>query len=232
MATEPVVRFRGVSFAYAGAAFSLRVDELALRPGEQAACIGPSGSGKTTLVSLIAGLLLPQRGEVWTLGREMGRLSPSARRELRLTQIGMVFQEFELLEYMTALENMTLAWNLGAARDVEALREAARETARAAGIEALLGRKPRELSQGERQRVALCRALATRPKVILCDEPTGNLDPRATGAVLDLLLERARATGAAVLMVTHNHAVLPRFERVIDLAAMARDAAGPAGAGA
>ncbi|MBI1190025.1 MAG: ATP-binding cassette domain-containing protein [Tepidisphaera sp.] len=224
-----MVRLQGVSFAYPHAAFSLRVDELALQPGEHAACIGPSGAGKTTLVSLIAGLLLPQQGEVRALGRAMSELSPSARRELRLTQIGMVFQEFELLDYMTALENMTLAWNLGAAGDIEPLREAARETARAAGIEHLLSRKPRQLSQGERQRVALCRALATRPRLILCDEPTGNLDPKATGAVLDLLLDQAAATNAAVLMVTHNHAILPRFGRVIDLAAMtpgARDKAG------
>ncbi|MFA6043698.1 MAG: ATP-binding cassette domain-containing protein [Phycisphaerales bacterium] len=221
MATQPAVTLEDVTFAYPGASFSLRVEELHIHAGEHVACIGPSGSGKTTLVSLIAGLLVPQAGRVLTLGHRMSALPDAERRSVRRSRIGMVFQEFELLEYLSALDNIALAWNLGAATDRGALKIAAIEAAQAAGISHLLARKPRQLSQGERQRVALCRALATRPKLILCDEPTGNLDPTATNAVLDLLLAQARATGAALLMVTHNHTLLPRFDRVIDLAAFA-----------
>lgn len=226
MATEPVVRLSAVSFAYPGGALCLRVEGMEIAPGELVACIGPSGSGKTTLVSLIAGVLIPNAGSVRTLGREVSALTDAGRRKLRREEIGMVFQEFELLEYLTAMENITLAWRLGGVTNREALRRGAIQAAQAAGIGHLLARKPRQLSQGERQRVALCRALATNPKLILCDEPTGNLDPMATSAVLDLLLAQARATGAAMLMVTHNHALLPRFDRVIDLAALG------AGAGA
>ena len=231
MASEPVIQLRDVEFSYnseSGSAgtqnhreFRLRIPALALNPGQHAACIGPSGSGKTTLVNLIAGMVVPSRGTVRTLGIDLSELPEPARRSLRRQRIGMVFQEFELLEYMSALENILLAQHMCHPGELRLARNAmverAHNLAEAAGITHTLRRKPAGLSQGERQRVALCRALVTSPELILCDEPTGNLDPRATGTVLDLLFAQAAATHASVFMVTHNHAVLDRFSQTIDM---------------
>lgn len=220
MATEQVVQLRGVEFAYAagGGAFALRVPEFSLARGEAVACVGPSGCGKTTLLHLVAGVLAPGRGSVRVLGEELGSMAEGRRRELRLRRVGMVFQEFELLEYLTARENVLIASRF-TDLDRRELGARADALAEAAGVGHLLARKPRRLSQGERQRVALCRALVTRPELVLCDEPTGNLDPETTRRVLDLVLDRARADGAGVLCVTHNHDLLSRFDRVFDIGA-------------
>jgi putative ABC transport system ATP-binding protein len=245
MASEPVIQLRDVEFTYdaqrGGEAtrdprhFRLSVPSLVLNQGQHAACIGPSGSGKTTLVNLIAGIVVPSRGSVHTLGIEISGLSEPQRRALRRHRIGMVFQEFELLEYMSALENILLAQNMSGSGELQTSRttlmERALTLAETAGISHTLRRKPARLSQGERQRVALCRALVTSPELILCDEPTGNLDPRATGTVLDLLFAHAAATNASVFMVTHNHTVLDRFTQTIDMTALCGLAAMP-GAGA
>src|SRR5690606_1065120 len=164
-------------------------------------------------------------------GVELSSASESRRRRVRLRTVGMVFQEFELLEYLTGLQNILLPYTLGLPPD-SGERDRAVELARACGIERTLGRRPRRLSQGERQRVAICRALVAEPKLVVADEPTGNLDPRAGAAVLDLLLEQAAARSAAVVMVTHNHTVLDRFGRVIDMEADGLVAAGAGAAGA
>lgn len=197
-------------------AFELRVPSLSIRPGEVLACIGPSGSGKTTLLNLIAGIALPDAGSVRVLGHDLAATSEAQRRRLRLSRLGLVFQEFELLEYISAWENITLAARLGR-QDRRALASQALALARAADIEHALARRPHALSQGERQRVAVCRALATAPALILCDEPTGNLDPDSAAAITSLLLAQARALGAGLLMVTHNHALLPSFDRILRL---------------
>jgi putative ABC transport system ATP-binding protein len=233
MASEPVIQLSDVDFSYRSASraavtphrpdFALHIPTLSLACGEHAACIGPSGSGKTTLVNLIAGIVNPSRGTVRTLGVDISVMKEPARRAMRCARIGMVFQEFELLEYMSAMQNILLAEQLQGA-DLRAtehseLEARAHALAAAAGISHTLQRKPARLSQGERQRVALCRALVTQPQLILCDEPTGNLDPVSTVTVLDLLFSQAAASGASVLMVTHNHSVLDRFSHIIDMAA-------------
>jgi putative ABC transport system ATP-binding protein len=238
-----MIEFREVEFAYEPSqgsgggpatpgSFVLRVPQLTIGSGEQVACIGPSGCGKTTLVSLISGVLAPTRGEVKTLGLSMGKVSERRRRAHRLARIGMMFQEFELFEYLTAIENITVARRLApvasafplSARSL--LHEAGR-LAEATGISHLLHRKPGRLSQGERQRVAICRALVTKPTLILCDEPTGNLDPATASAVLELLLSQATATGATLLMVTHNHDLLSKFGRILDVGRGLWDARNP-----
>lgn len=218
---------RGVSFEYARAAgtrpFRLEVEELSLAPGEAAAVIGPSGSGKTTLVHLCAGILVPEAGAVSVGGVRLDRLSDGERRRERARQVGLVFQEFELLDYLSALENILVPLRIrGADRgELRSGRARATELADAVGIADLLGRLPAQLSQGERQRVAIARALVTDPALVLCDEPTGNLDPEAASHAVDLLLEQARARGAALLMVTHDHGLLDRFDRVIDVTTLA-----------
>jgi len=209
---------RGVVWNYPDADFELRVGELAAGRGEAVACIGPSGCGKTTLVNLISGILVPQQGTIELAGEGLTGLNERARRARRIASIGMVFQEFELLEYLNALDNILLPYHVADELALDGtVRERARELAGAMGIGALLERKPRRLSQGERQRVALCRALVTEPELLLCDEPTGNLDPRNADTIVDLLLRQARERDATVFMVTHDHSLLERFDRTVDV---------------
>ncbi|MFZ4430198.1 MAG: ABC transporter ATP-binding protein [Phycisphaerales bacterium] len=219
-----MIEFVDVRFAYSGSgAFALHVPALTVSPGERVALIGPSGSGKSTLLLLAGGVLLPASGSVRLASDDLTRVAASRRRRLRLYRIGMVFQEFELLEYLTVRENITLAGRLDAGIDARSLAVEAERLATAAGVAALLDRKPAALSQGERQRVAACRALATRPAALLCDEPTGNLDPTNADIVTRLLLDHARDHRAALLMSTHRHESLDAFDRVVDIAAFRRD---------
>lgn len=205
-------------FAYGDGGFELAVDGLAIDSGEHVACIGPSGTGKTTLVNLIAGILVPERGRVLVDGEDIARLTDAERRRFRISNIGLVFQEFELLDYLSALENIVLPYHVTPHLSLDAaVSERARALADSMGIAHVLARRPRRLSQGERQRVAICRALVNEPKLLMCDEPTGNLDPRTAGVTLDLLFERVTERGATLLMVTHNHGVLDRFGRVLDV---------------
>lgn len=216
-------RLHGVRFRYGRAgepgAFQLAVDDLAIAPGEAVACIGPSGSGKTTLVHLAAGILTPEAGEVHLGGARIDDLADEERRQRRALEVGLVFQEFELLDYLSGLDNVLLPHRLaGAGRErMAAARARAEHLAGTLGIEEVLGRVPRRMSQGQRQRVAIGRALVTEPSLVLCDEPTGNLDPTTADDVLTLLLAEARGRGAALLMVTHDHSLLERFDRVVDV---------------
>lgn len=215
-----LVRCDDVRFAYGEGGFALQVDELVLRPGERLACVGPSGSGKTTLAHLLAGILLADAGRVRFEGVDLADLSEDGRRALRVRRIGLVFQRFELLSSLSALENILLPYHVSPALALDdAVRQRALDLAAATGIGHVLEALPARLSQGERQRVAICRALVTRPRLVIADEPTGNLDPVATAAALDLLEDRVAAGGASLLVVTHDHGLLPRFERVLTTSA-------------
>jgi len=214
-----LIEFTNLAFRYGGGPFELKVPSLRLAAGEQAACIGPSGSGKTTLLHLAAGILLPDAGRVAFDGTEWKSSSDAQRRRVRITRIGLVFQEFELFEHLTVHENILLPYYVNPTLHVdESVATGLAELADAVGIADHLDRRPRELSHGERQRVALCRALITRPSLVLADEPTGNLDPDATARILTLLQMEARRRNATLLMVTHDHSLLASFDRVIDLA--------------
>ncbi|MEZ5965230.1 MAG: ABC transporter ATP-binding protein [Planctomycetota bacterium] len=223
------VEIERLRFGYGPGAFVLDLPRLRLDAGEVVACIGPSGSGKTTLVNLLAGIDVPQSGSVRLDGVAMSALPDAARRAFRLARIGLLFQELELLDYLSALDNVLLPFHLAGRAAVTAARiGAARALAASMGLTPpLLERRPAQLSQGERQRVALCRALVTEPSLVLCDEPTGNLDPRTATTVLDLLLDEVRRRGATLLMVTHDHALLPRFDRVIDMSNLCSAAEAP-----
>lgn len=218
MTASSMIRVEGLRFAYGTDAFGIEIPSLDIARGEHVACIGPSGSGKTTLVNLISGILTPDAGSVAVGGEMVSSLPDAARRALRIAKIGMVFQEFELLDYLTALENVTLPYHVTPHLELgDTVRDRARQLARTMGIEGVLARRPRHLSQGERQRVAICRALVTSPGLIMCDEPTGNLDPDTATRTLDLLFAQVRDHGATLMMVTHNHGILDRFDRVIDM---------------
>jgi ABC-type lipoprotein export system ATPase subunit len=217
----PAVELDGVRFAYDQSGFGLVIDHLTIGRGERVACIGPSGSGKTTLAHLIAGILQPNRGTVRVEGVEVSALGDAARRALRLGRIGMVFQQFELLEYLTAGDNILLPYHLGAKPrcDTAVLARAA-QLAAVMGIGPLWRRLPGALSQGERQRVATCRALVTQPTLVIADEPTGNLDDANSERLLELVFAQSAEHGAALLMVTHDHRLVDRFHRCVDLSTL------------
>jgi putative ABC transport system ATP-binding protein len=214
-----MITVENLSFRYSATSFGLRVPAFHLQDRERVAIVGPSGSGKTTLLNLIAGILTPEAGRIDVAGTDVATLSEVERRRFRASTIGFVFQDFALLDYLSARQNILYPYRITPALTLNAAaRERAEELAAACGIGDKLDRHPTALSQGEQQRVAICRALVTQPKLILSDEATGNLDPESKARILDLLFEQAREAGAAVLAVTHDHELLPRFERVLDFA--------------
>jgi len=214
-----MLKIEGLSFAYPGSDFQLSIPDFTLEAGEKVAVVGPSGTGKTTLLNLISGLVVPDQGAVHLGDTVMSDLPDAARRALRAAQIGFVFQDFALLEYLSARENILYPFRItGGAKLDAAARARAESLAASCGLADKLDRHPNALSQGEQQRVALCRALVMQPHLILADEATGNLDPKNKSVILDLLFARADEEGAALLAVTHDHELLPRFDRVIDFA--------------
>ncbi|MCZ6464428.1 MAG: ABC transporter ATP-binding protein [Proteobacteria bacterium] len=212
-----MISIEDLRFRYAKGQFALDIPALAIERGERVAVIGPSGSGKTTLLHLIAGIRTPQRGQVVTGGVEVSSLDGPKRRDFRIGNVGLVFQEFELLEYLNVLDNILLPYRINGSMKLD--REVRRRAVRLAeevGIGDKLGRLSVQLSQGERQRVAVCRALIAEPGLLLADEPTGNLDPANKERVLDILISSTEASGATLVTVTHDYDLLDRFERVID----------------
>ena len=213
-----MIEIRNLTFRYPVGDFRLAVPELRVDAGETVAIVGASGSGKSTLLSLVAGILRPGAGRVTVDGVEVSTLADGARSGFRLHRLGLVFQEFELLEHLDVRDNVMLPCRLSARLSVTAeLEQRAARLVGEVGLGDKLRRNVRRLSQGERQRVALARGLLLEPPLLLCDEPTGNLDPRTTAAVLELLLERVRERGTTLLVVTHDHELLPSFGRVLDM---------------
>jgi ABC-type lipoprotein export system ATPase subunit len=191
------------------------VREFALAAGEQVALRGESGSGKTTFLHLIAGILAADGGRVAIDGAEMSALGEAGRDRLRAEKIGYVFQTFNLLQGFTVLENVVLGMSFGP-RGAD--RAHAREVLERVGLGHRLEHFPRQLSTGQQQRVAVARALANRPKLVLADEPTGNLDRKSGREALALIREVCRENGAALLLVSHDEEVLGQFEGRRDFA--------------
>ena len=190
--------------------------DLAVAPGEFVAILGPSGSGKTTLLGLLAGLDRPSAGEVWLAGRRIDALGEDELARLRRGRVGFVFQSFQLLGNLTALENVLLPLEL---TDVPRARERALELLSEVGLAERVAHYPAQLSGGEQQRVALARAFAAEPSVLFADEPTGNLDAE-NGALVLALLERLRARrGTTLVLVTHDPEVAARADRRVHLRA-------------
>jgi putative ABC transport system ATP-binding protein len=191
----------------------LDVKELRLAEGAQVALKGRSGSGKTTLLNLIAGVLRADQGRIAVAGNEITALPEAVRDRVRAECVGYVFQTFNLLQGLTALENVLLPTMLRGAPD----RPRAEALLDRVGMKDRLSYRPRQLSVGQQQRVAVARALANRPKLVLADEPTGNLDEQHAGEALRLLRDVCRENGAALLVVSHDTRVLGQFEKVLDL---------------
>ena len=189
------------------------VPAFALGEHEQIAISGESGSGKTTFLNLIAGILRPDAGRVTLAGREISALSEAERDQLRATHIGYIFQTFNLLQGYTCLENVLLGMKFGRGVD----RAFALTLLNRVGLGDKLSHRPRQLSTGQQQRVAVARALANRPQLVLADEPTGNLDASNARESLTLIRETCRESGAALLLVSHDRDVLAQFDHVRDL---------------
>ena len=212
-----MININNLNFHYDEGDFRLNVPEFSVKKSEKVAVIGPSGSGKTTLLNLAAGILTPLKGNVTVNNVRVSDLNDDRRRDFRILNIGFVFQDFELLEYLNVLDNILHPYRItGALKLSKEVRDRAVKLANDMGIGNYLKRHPNDLSQGEKQRAAICRALLPRPKLILADEATGNLDPDNKILILDLLFQSVKKHGATLLAVTHDHELLKRFDRVID----------------
>jgi putative ABC transport system ATP-binding protein len=192
----------------------LRDIDLAVTPGEAVAVVGASGSGKSTLLALLAGLDTPTSGTVQLDGVDLFTLDEDRRAELRGRMLGFVFQSFQLLPALTALENVMLPLELSDRADAG---ELARQMLVRVGLGERLHHYPKHLSGGEQQRVALARAFVVRPKLLLADEPTGSLDAASGAAIISLLFELNREYGTTLVLVTHDEALAARCARVVRL---------------
>ena len=188
---------------------------LRLDPGESVAVLGPSGSGKSSLMAVISGLERPDSGAVNLDGQDIDGWSEDRLARLRGRSLGIILQAFHLLPTMTALENVAVPLELAGAADA---RDRARAELEAVGLGHRLTHYPAQLSGGEQQRVAIARATAPRPRLLLADEPTGNLDSATGATIIDLLFERAASAGAGLLVITHDAAVAARAARVVRMA--------------
>ncbi len=189
---------------------------LEIGKGDFSVLVGPSGSGKTTLLNMIGGLDAPTAGRIWVAGDEIGRLSKAKLSEVRLRKIGFVFQEFNLIPVLSAVENVEFVMLL---QGVPAARRRSRALAllKELGLEGMEHRRPQQLSGGQQQRVAVARAIAAEPIIVLLDEPTANLDSKAGGALMDMMRRLNEEQGVSFIFSTHDPMVVERARRVIRL---------------
>ena len=214
-----MIKLNDTKYVYPKSQFSVCIPSMEIAKGERVAIIGPSGSGKTTLLKLLSGILKPVSGSVSVDDLDLHLISDNARRAFRITKVGFIFQDFGLVDYLSVWDNILHPYRLNKALQLsEEVRDRARQLASDTGLLDRLNQKPGELSHGERQRTAICRALLPKPLLILADEPTGNLDPESKHAIMHLLADVVTADDATLVTVTHDHALLDGFDRVIDFA--------------
>ncbi|MDG2039912.1 MAG: ABC transporter ATP-binding protein [Ilumatobacter sp.] len=215
----PAVRTEGVWKIFqqeAEEVQAVRDVSLTIDRGEFTTLAGPSGSGKTTLLNVIGGLTRPTRGRVWVAGQEVSEMSNQALAQLRLEQVGFIFQAYNLLPVLTAMENAEFPMLLqGLAAEERATR--IRELFARTGMAGLEDRRPGKLSGGQQQRVAVVRAVASRPALVLADEPTANLDSASSEALLDVMAELNRELGVTFVFATHDAQVMERARRLVKM---------------
>ena len=228
---DPILNLKDVRFRWPGrASFALSVSDFSVAPGETVLLLGESGSGKSTLLSLICGTVLADVGAIQVAGTDLSGLTGGQRDRYRAEQIGMIFQQFNLLPFGSVVDNILLPLRFAPERRgrVESGRDEARDLCTALGLPDILNTKAATLSVGQQQRVAVARAMIGRPPIIIADEPTSALDATSQSAFLDLLFDQVRAHGTTLLMVSHDPRLGDRFDRVIameDIAQIERQAA-------
>ncbi|WP_300421091.1 ABC transporter ATP-binding protein [uncultured Hyphomonas sp.] len=219
---EPIVSISNLSFAWTPGNEVLDISDFQLKAGERLFLRGASGSGKSTLLGIIAGVLEAGSGEVIVLGQDLATLEPAARDRLRADHLGVIFQMFNLVPYLSVIGNVTLPLRFSPKRRVAINGnedDEARRLLSRLGLtdETLLARRVSDLSVGQQQRVAAARALIGGPEIVIADEPTSALDADARDQFIDLLSEEARRTGAALLFVSHDAGLATHFDRAVDL---------------
>lgn len=212
-----MINIKTLQFNYPQGDFVLNIPELNIQKNERVVFVGPSGSGKTTLLNLISGIITPAKGQVCINNQVISSLDESKRRAYRIQHIGQVFQTFELFSYLSVIDNILLPTRINPILKVtRELKQQAEALLSQMNLSHKANDYPQQLSQGEQQRVAVCRALLIRPSLILADEPTGNLDIFNKEKALNLLLEYAEHYQATLIVVTHDQTLLDNFDRVID----------------
>lgn len=213
-----MIEINDLTFEYPGSDFRFNLNSLNINSGEKVALIGPSGYGKTTLLNLLSGILEPIKGTIHLNGTEVTKLADSQRRNFRITNIGFVFQNFELIEYLNVLDNIILSYRINPSLSMNReVIDRAETISEQLGLGDKLKRNVGKLSQGEMQRVAICRAILNNPKIILADEPTGNLDPQNKEKIMEILFDYSSRENATLITVTHDHSLLKGFDEVLDM---------------
>ena len=212
-----MILLKDIRFQYPQSDFTLDINELIFPEGSKTAVIGPSGFGKTTMLNLIAGIILPAAGKVIVNQETVNVLTDKDRRRYRIQNIGFIFQDFRLVPYLNVIDNILLPFRINSAirADSDAINRS-RNIADELNIGKLIRKYPAKLSHGERQRVAIARALVNQPKLLLADEPTGNLDPANKIHIKKILFDAVNKHNATLITVTHDHEMLEGFDAVID----------------
>lgn len=214
-----MIKIADLYFEYSRSSFALEISSLEIVQGEKVAFVGPSGSGKTTLLNLLSGILVPSRGSVEMGDFHVSSMAERTRRNFRITNFGLVFQRFELVEYLKVRDNILLPFLINNSLKLnQEIAQRAESLADQMQLGDKLDRWPESLSQGERQRVAIARALLVEPFWILADEPTGSLDPENKQRIISLLFEQSEKQNSTLIVVTHDTGILDGFDRVIDFA--------------
>jgi len=216
--TEPIIGIRDLRKTFRSGdvdVHALRGVDLAVERGEFLAVVGPSGSGKSTLFHILGGLTPPTAGTVFIDGQDLMKMSDGDRTKLRMKSVGFVFQKYNLLPTLTVKDNIEIARDIAGMKGP--LDEQFVEVLEVLGITNKMGRKPRQLSGGEQQRVAIARSIVNRPAILLADEPTGNLDTENSTAVLNLLRDLNKRLGQTILMITHNPEAAAFADRIVHM---------------
>ena len=213
-----ILQIRDLHFQYPASDFKIEISDIKITQGSKIAISGKSGSGKTTLIHLISGILKPQSGEILFYDKSITDMNDKEIRKHRISNIGFIFQEFELLEYLNVMDNLILPYKINKSLVLDAeIKDKAKEIANRIGIGNKLDQHPKQLSGGERQRLAIARALITSPPLIIADEPTGNLDEKTSNIVMDEITDQVSYTNSTLIMISHNNELISSFDEIIDI---------------
>ncbi len=213
-----ILQIRDLHFQYPASDFKIEISDIKITQGSKIAISGKSGSGKTTLIHLISGILKPQSGEILFYDKSITDMNDKEIRKHRISNIGFIFQEFELLEYLNVMDNLILPYKINKSLVVDSeIKDKAKEIANRIGIGNKLDQHPKQLSGGERQRLAIARALITSPPLIIADEPTGNLDEKTSNIVMDEITDQVSYTNSTLIMISHNNELISSFDEIIDI---------------